>query len=93
MDADIRRTTVTPTEGGNVVHVHISDAPLEAPFASIELQMTVLLPRYAQALMVEQAQREAMSVAQGVLSDHLQRLAARIQNTEVRLHPTVLEND
>lgn len=93
MNAEIRRTTVTPTEGGNVVHVHISDAPLEAPFASIDLQMTVSLPRYAQALMIEQAQREVMRVVQDVLSDLLQPLAAKIQNTEVRLSPTVLKDD
>lgn len=87
MSAEIRRTTVTPTEGGSVVQLHISDAPLEAPFEAIELQMTVSLPRYEKAILVEQAQREAMKRAQDVLSSLLQQLAAALNERGFSLEP------
>lgn len=74
MSAKIRRTSVTPTANGSVVHVHISDAPLEEPFEAIEIQMTVSLPKYPRAILVEEAQRAAMRRAQHALTALLQGL-------------------
>jgi hypothetical protein len=93
MSAEIRRTTVTPTEGGSVVHVHISDAPLEAPFASIDIQMTVSLPEYEPAILLAHAQRQAILTAQAALREHAQRLASEIGSADVPdLEPRVKGN-
>jgi hypothetical protein len=81
MAVAIRRTTVTPTEGGNVVQLHISDAPLEEPFEAIEIQMTVCLPEFERAILVPEAQRGAMKRAQRALTALLQETLGEIHQT------------
>jgi|GEM_PF-1890971 len=83
MPVEIRRTTVTPTANGSVVHVHISDAPLEAPAEEIELQMTVSLPKYGRAILIEEAQRAAMRRSQRVLTGLLQQLMNEIHRVGI----------
>ena len=82
MDVEIRRTSVTPTDGGSVVQLHISDAPPDAESPSFDLQMSVFLPEYEREILLAQWQREAMKVTQGVLSRLLQELAAALQERD-----------
>lgn len=93
MDVTIHRTTIAPTADGTYVQLYISDAPVEAETAKTVVQITVSLPKYAEALFFEQAQREAMQAVQQILSEHLQRLAGKIQGTDVRLRPKILESE
>jgi len=81
MSVEIRRTTVSPTEGGSVVQLHISDAPLEEPFEAIEIQMTVSLPKFERAMLVSEAQRSAMKRAQRALTVLLQETLGEIHQT------------
>jgi hypothetical protein len=78
MDVEIYSTTVTPTAAGSVVQLYVSDAPLEAQSASIVVQMTVSLPEYEGAILLAQAQREAIVKAQAVLREQAQKLANEI---------------
>ena len=89
MAEEIQRTTVTPTEDGSVVQLHISDAPPDDESASFVLQLSVSLPRYKGALLFAQVQREAIRMAQDVLSHHLQELAQEIGPTEFDVNPKV----
>ena len=89
MDAEIRQTTVTPTEGGSVVQLHISDRKPDDESASFVLQLSVSLPKYEEALLLAQAQREAMRTAQAVLSHHLETLARNIRATGANLKPAL----
>jgi hypothetical protein len=88
MDAAIYSTTVTAKpDGGSVVQLYISDAPLGAETASIVVQMTVSLPEYERAILLAEAQREAIKAAQEVLSSRLQELAPGIQAIFSNLRP------
>jgi hypothetical protein len=80
MNATIHRTTVAPkADGTTFVQLYISDAPVEAEVASIVVQITVSLPEYEGAILVAQAQREAMKAVQEVLTQQMAALAPGIQ--------------
>jgi hypothetical protein len=87
MAEEIQRTTVTPTEDGSVVQLHISDALPGDESASFVLQLSVSLPKYGEALLFAHVQREALRVAGRVVSHHLEMLAREIGTTDRHLEP------
>lgn len=88
MTIKIYRTTVTPAGDGEVVQLHISDAPPGDESASFVLDITARVPTFESPLLLH-VQREAMDKAQKVLSNYLRELAERIQRGDADLHPEV----
>ena len=88
MTVKIYRTTVTPARDGDVVSLHISDAPPGDESASFVLEITARIPTFESPLLLH-AQREAMSKAQSELSGYLQETAEQIRRAGADLHPKV----
>ena len=88
MPVEIRETTVTPDASGQVVRLHISDAPPLDASAQIIVQISVRLPHYDLPLMA-QVQREALVMAQHEISTLLQLLAQEFQAAGHGLRPTL----
>lgn len=83
LDAEIRETIVVPdANGGTVIRLQISDAPLPSESAAIVLQMSVRLPPYEPPLTLAHYQREAMRVAYEVL-----RRISEDKLKEIRANP------
>ena len=90
MPVEIRETIVTPTEGGDVVRLHISDAPPGDESATIALALTVQIPR-SPAPLLAHVQRVAIDLASKVLSEQLQTLANQIGHGGRQLDPQKMD--
>jgi hypothetical protein len=77
MTIEIRKTIVTPTADGDLIQLHISDAPPDDESATFVLQIVAKMPPLEPCLLA-QMQREAMTTAQDALTPILQDLAAQI---------------
>lgn len=86
MPIAIHRTTVTAGKDGDVVQLHISDAPPGDASASFVLQVTVQIASL-QSPLLAQVQREAMKQAEDVLQKLSQEAAKDIRWTELDLEP------
>jgi hypothetical protein len=75
----IQETRILPASDGVVVQLHIADAPPDAEFASIRVDLMVKLPRYELPL-VAHLQREAMTHVQKALTLLQQQLGQEIQD-------------
>lgn len=84
MPIAIRETIVTPATGGDVIQLHISDAPLGDEYARFAVRILAKLPPLRTPA-VAQLQREAIEIAQAELSQLLQDLAIEIQNEGLAL--------
>ena len=84
MPIAIRETIVTPASGGDVIQLHISDAPLGDEYAKFAVRILAKLPP-VQTSAVAQLQREVIEIAQAELSQLLQDLAMEIQNAGLDL--------
>lgn len=86
-DAEIRETIVVPeANGGAVVQLQISDAPLPAEDATILIRLTVKLPAYKLPLLAH-LQREAMDAASRILRDLHLAVGQDIQETSYPPNP------
>jgi hypothetical protein len=65
-DVEIRATTITPDADGSIVRLQLSDAPLQAQYATTLLDVTVKLPEYTDPLLMAQLQRQAIRAAMDV---------------------------
>lgn len=77
MSVEIHETIVTPSPDGDVVQIHISDAPPGDESAKIVLRLTVAIPKSPAPLLFH-VQRQAIEVASKVLGEHLHALAKEI---------------
>ena len=86
MPIEIRQCIVTPGTNGEVVQLHISDAPLGDAAASVALHITATAP-FMEAPLLLQLQREAMKVAQETLGAMLQKTTHEITASGHSLEP------
>ena len=77
MPIEIRQCVVTPGTKGDIVQLHISDAPLGDAAASVALHITATAP-FMEAPLLLHLQREAMKVAQETLGAMLQKTGHEI---------------
>lgn len=77
MPIEIRQCIVTPGTNGDMVQLHISDAPLGDAAASVALHITATVP-FLEAPLLLHLQREAMMVAQQTLGAMVQKTAHEI---------------
>jgi hypothetical protein len=75
MPVEVRETTITPTAGGDVAQIYISDAERGDEAAEIVLQFHVRLAKRHRNPLFLDLQREALKVAQKHVSDILLGLA------------------
>lgn len=86
MTIEIRETIVTPTPRGELVQIHISDAPPDDERASFVLKILARTDAFDTPTLAH-LQREAMKQAQDVLSGILPKMAAEIQSMGYDLNP------
>ena len=86
MAIEIRETIVTPDATGDVVQLHISDAPQDDESATFVVQILAKLPPLEMPL-VAQCQRETLKIAQDALSVILQKTAKQITSAGHDLDP------
>jgi hypothetical protein len=86
MPVEIRQTIVTPGTNGDIVQLHISDAPLGDAAASVALHLTATVP-FLESPLLPHLQREAMMIAQETLNAMLQRAAHEITAAGQGLEP------
>jgi hypothetical protein len=79
MPIELRETTITPCDGGQIVQLHISDAPPDDESATFVVKILAKLPSYETPLLLH-VQREAISMAQDSLTPILQEMASQITN-------------
>jgi hypothetical protein len=82
MAVEIRETTITPDDNGDVVRLYISDAERESPDASFVLEFRVRLPTRSEAAVFERLQHSALKVVQVHVSDILPALAEKARSIE-----------
>ena len=88
MAIEIRETIVTPAQDGDVVQLHISDAPPGDEFSAFDLHLTVKIPKFQAALLLH-VQREAISIASDYLYGQAQEMAATIRQSGRDPRPVV----
>ena len=89
MSIEIRECILTRgAGGGDVVQLHISDAPLGDSSASLALHLTITVPRL-EAPLVLHLEREAMRIAHETLGRLLQESAHEITASGHGLEPRV----
>jgi hypothetical protein len=86
MPIEIRQCIVTPGTNGDIVQLHISDAPLGDAAASVALHITATVP-FLEAPLLLQLQREAMTVAQETLGALVQKTGREIAAAGHGLEP------
>jgi hypothetical protein len=86
MPIEIRQCIVTPGTNGDIVQLHISDAPLGDAAASVALHVTATVP-FREAPLLLQLQRETMEVARETLGAIEQKIAREIANAGHGLEP------
>jgi len=79
MPVELRETTITPSAGGDVVQLYISDAVRGDEAAEIVLQFHVRLGKSHKNPLLTQVQRDALKVARDHVGDILQGLAQAAQ--------------
>ncbi len=84
MPIEIRETIVTPATDGDVIQIHISDAPPGDESATFAVRILAKLP-LVKTPAVAQLQREAIEITQGELSQLLQDLAIELQTAGLGL--------
>jgi hypothetical protein len=84
MPIEIRETIVTPAADGDLVQLHISDAPPGDESATFRLNLLAKLP-LVRTPALAQLQREAIEMTQATLSEILQGLAIELQNARYGL--------
>ena len=82
MPVTIHQTTVTPTEGGDVVQLYISDAPPEDEAAEIVLRFHVRIAKAETAEALERLQHRALKLATAHLGALMPDLARKAQEVE-----------
>jgi hypothetical protein len=82
MAIEIRETTITPAQGGEIVQLYISDAARGDVSAEIALELSVLLPKRSKAAILERVQHQAMKLAQDQMSSLMPELARKAQSLE-----------
>jgi hypothetical protein len=85
MPIAIRETIVTPADDHDVIQLRISDAPLDAESASLQLTILAKL-RPLRTPALAHLQREAMAMAQDALTPILQELAKNLNEAGYGLH-------
>ena len=86
MPVEIRQTIVTPGTNGDMVQLHISDAPLGDAAASVALHVTATVP-FLESPLLPHLQREAIMIAQETLGAMLQKTAHEITAAGHDLEP------
>lgn len=86
MPVEIRQCIVTPGTNGDIVQLHISDAPLGDSAASVALHLTATVPFLETPLLLH-LQRNAMKIAQETLSALLDKSAREIAAAGHGLEP------
>jgi hypothetical protein len=79
MSVELRETTITPAQAGDVVQLYISDAERGDEEAEIVLQFHVRLGKRHKNPLLTQVQRDALKIARDHVSDILQGLAQAAQ--------------
>jgi hypothetical protein len=78
MPIQIRETIVTPATDGDVIQLHISDAPPDDESATFAVRILAKLPPVRTPAMA-QIQREVIEKTQSTLSELLVNLASELQ--------------
>jgi hypothetical protein len=84
MPIQIRETTVTPSASGELVQLHISDAPPGDESATFVVEIQAKIPRVRTPALA-QLQREAIEMTQATLSEILVNLATELQTAGLGL--------
>jgi hypothetical protein len=78
-DVEIRETTIIPDANGSIVRLQLSDAPPQAEYATMLLDVTVKLPEYTAPPLMAQLQRQAIRAVMEVLRAFDQSLLQEIR--------------
>lgn len=79
MAVELRETTITPAQEGDVVQIYISDAERGDEAAEIVLQFHVRLEKRHRNPLLTQLQRDALKTARDYVGEILQDLAQAAQ--------------
>jgi hypothetical protein len=67
-DVEIRATTITPDADRSIVRLQLSEAPQQAEYATMLLDVTVKLPGYIAPPLMARLQRQAIRAAMDIFA-------------------------